>query len=84
MWRGARAFSSETLLMLLITLTAYLLYELITTKKLRNLLPALPVFLVVLGIDAIIGGSLLLSGRRCSNSSLRRTRYVRSYFCPRA
>lgn len=58
---GRAAFSSEALLMLLITLAAYLLYELITTKKLRNLLPALPVFLVVLGIDAIIGGSLLLS-----------------------
>ncbi len=54
-------FSSEVLLMLLITLAVYLLYELITTRKLRNLLPALPVFLVVLGIDVIIGGSLMLS-----------------------
>ncbi len=54
-------FSSEVLLMLLITLAVYLLYELITTRKLRNLLPALPVFLVVLGIDVILGGSLMLS-----------------------
>lgn len=49
------------ILSVLVTVAVYFIYELITTRKLRNLLSALPVLLAVLLIDVIAGGSLLLS-----------------------
>lgn len=49
--------SKITLVIILavIALIAYFLFELISTKKLKNLLTAVPVLLVVVAIDAIFG-----------------------------